>query len=144
MPLDVFSDPVSVTILGPITVSKDPTSGLDGNMTVNGSSGLSVNGISGGVSTLATVATSGTISVAGVRVARCTTAGAVTAVVLATGTASGQEIAVINEVTTGASSITFAASGTSNVANGVSTVISGLTCARLVWDAGTSLWYHAV
>lgn len=144
MPLDVFTDATNVTILGPVSVSKDPLSGLDGNVTVNGAAGISTNGISGGVSALATIATSGTISVAGVRVARCTDAGAVTAVVLATGTLSGQEIAIINENTTGANSITFAASGTSNVANGVSTVISGLTCARLVWDAGTSLWYHAV
>jgi hypothetical protein len=144
MPLDVFTDPVSVTITGPITVSKDPVSGLDGTMTVNGTNGLSVNSISGGVSALATIATSGSISIAGVRVARCTVAGAVTAVTLPTGTLNGQEITIVNENTTAANSITFAASGTSNVANGVSTVVSGLLCARLVWDAGATLWFHSV
>jgi hypothetical protein len=87
-------------------------------------------------------ATSGTITTAGVGVAKSTPAAAVTAIVLQAGTYPGQEVVVINESTTGANTITFAASGTSNVANGVSSVISGLTCSKFVWDG--ALWFHVV
>ncbi len=87
-------------------------------------------------------ASSGTIATAGVGTARSTPTAAITAVVLGTGTVNGQEVTVVNESTTGANSITFAASATSNIANGVTSVISGLTCAKFKWVG--SLWYHSV
>lgn len=138
MPMDVFSNSDSVTILGPVTISQDPNSGSGGNLTVNGTLG------GGQSSSAATIASSGTITTSGVRVARTTVAGAVTAVILQTGSVAGQELTVVNENTTGSNTITMAASGTSNVADGTSTVISGLRCAKFVWDSGTSLWYHTV
>lgn len=105
-----------------------------------------VNGALSGIQSASSpaLATSGTISTTNVGVARVTPAAAVTAVVVGAGAYPGQELTIINESTTGANTITMAVSGTSNVANGVSTVISGLTCAKLVWDSSTSLWYHAV
>lgn len=138
MPLDVFTNSDNVTILGPVSISTDPVTGQGGNLTVNGTFG------GGQSSSAATIASSGTITTSGVRIARVTDAGAVTAVVLQTGTVAGQELTVINENTTGSNTITMAASGTSNVADGTSTVISGLRCAKFVWDSSTSLWYHTI
>jgi hypothetical protein len=93
-----------------------------------------------------TVASSGTITTAGLRVARVTTAGAVTGVIMQIGSAipssqtppTSQELIVVNE---SGNTITFAASGTSNVADGTSDVIAGLNARRYVWDTGTTLWY---
>lgn len=93
--------------------------------------------------TAVATATSGTIATAALDVSRVSPVAAITGVILAAGTASGQNVTVINEAT-GANSVTFAVAGTSNVANGTSTVIAGLTAATFVWDAGTSLWYHRV
>lgn len=87
------------------------------------------------------LATSGTITTAGVGVSRVTPGSAVTSCVLAAGTVIGQKITVINASTTGANTIAFAASGTSNVADGNTTVISGLRCAEYTWDG--ILWYHS-
>lgn len=88
------------------------------------------------------VATSGTISTAGVTVARVAPAAAVTGVILEAGTVSGQVVRVVNE-SAAANSVTFAAVATSNVADGVSDVIAGVTGASYVWDAkaATPAWY---
>jgi hypothetical protein len=56
------------------------------------------------------------------------------------GTYSGQEVTLINEAVS-ANTITFASSG-SNVADGSSNIINGLTARKFVWDASTSLWYR--
>ena len=91
------------------------------------------------------LASSGTIATAGLGTTQVTPGSAVTACVLAAGIFSGQEVTVVNASTTGANTITMAASGTSNVADGASTVISGLKCARFKWIGGsTNLWYHSV
>jgi len=102
---------------------------------------ITSNGHAGGLSAVATVATSGTIATAAVRVALVTvTAGAaITAAVLQPGTINGQAITVVNENATGASTITFAASGTSNVGQGTGAVISGLTSRAFVWDG--AVWW---
>ncbi len=83
----------------------------------------------------------GTIAT-GVGVSRVSPAAARTGCILSPGTMAGQEVWVVNEATA-ANSITFAASGTSNVADGTSDVIAGLTARKFVWDSSTSLWYRA-
>lgn len=70
-------------------------------------------------------------------------AGAVTGIILAAGTADGQECTVVN-LATAANSVTFAAAGTSHVSNGVSSVIAGIVARTFIWDSGTSLWYPQV
>jgi len=91
--------------------------------------------------TVATIATSGTINTAGVGVARVTTAAAVTGVILQPGTIDQQECIVVHQGAA-ANTITFAASGTSNVADGVSAVITGPAQKLFVWDSVAALWYH--
>ena len=63
-----------------------------------------------------------------------------TGVILATGLRDGQQVTVTN-FADAAESITFAASGTSNVANGVSAVISQFESVTFTWNATRSLWY---
>lgn len=82
------------------------------------------------------LASSGTISTAGLDVSRVTTSGAVTGVILQAGTYNGQRVLVSNE---SGNSVTFAASGTSNVAAGTGAVIAANTSHLLVWTG--SLWY---
>lgn len=86
----------------------------------------------------ASVASSGTITTAGLDVSRVTTSGAVTGVILQAGTYAGQYCTVVNE---SGNTITMAASGTSHVADGVSDVIAANSARRYVYDTGTSLWY---
>lgn len=88
------------------------------------------------------IATSGTITTAGVGVARVSPAAAVTGIILQAGTIPGQEVWVVNEAAA-ANSVTFAAAGTSNVADGAGAAIAGVTARKFVWDSGTSLWYRA-
>lgn len=92
--------------------------------------------------TAAATATSGTITTAGVSVARVSPAGAITGVILQAGTYPGQQVTVVNEAIA-ANSVTFAASGTSGVADGTTTVIPGLRASTFTWDSGTSLWYRS-
>ena len=102
---------------------------------------INCNGVAGGLATLATIATSGTIATANQRIALCTVSAgaAITAAVLQPGTINGQGITVVNENATAASTITFAASGTSFVAQGTGAAISGLTSRRFVWDG--AVWW---
>jgi parallel beta-helix repeat protein len=72
---------------------------------------------------------------------RLSAAAAVTGVILPVGTYAGQEVVLINE-SAAANTITMAAAGTSNVADGISCVIAGLTQKTFRWNTGTSLWYH--
>lgn len=88
----------------------------------------------------AAIATNGTITTANVTSARVAPTGAVTGVILQSGTTGGQTCTVVNEAVA-ANTVTFAASGTSHVADGTSSVVAGLTARRFVWDSGTSLWY---
>jgi hypothetical protein len=71
---------------------------------------------------------------------RVSPAGAVTGIILAAGVFPGQLCTVVNEAAA-ANTITFAAAATSKVADGVSSVIAGLTARTFVWDSSTSLWY---
>lgn len=91
--------------------------------------------------TVQTLSTGNTITqVSGQGVARVTAGAAVTGIILAVGTIPGQRLTVIHEGAA-ANTITFAASGTSNVADGVSDVITGPSARTFVWDSVTTLWY---
>ena len=160
----ISKDP-GTNIPGTLTVSgtQTITSGLtvSGGGTINNASGagLSVSGSAGGIlvtggatldqifggvdNTVQTVATSGTITISK-RIERCTDAGAVTAVVLTTGSTDGQTCTITNENTTGTNTITMAASATSHVAGGTACVISGMTTKTFTWIASQSLWYNAL
>ena len=81
----------------------------------------------------------GTIATAGLVVSRVNPAAARSGCILQAGTQAGQVVWVVNEAA--ANSITMAASGTSNVADGASDVVNGLTARCFVWDSSTSLWY---
>lgn len=91
--------------------------------------------------TVTTLATGNTINVNQLGVVRVTAAAAVTGIILQAGVKPGQQVIVIHEGAA-ANTITFAASGTSNVADGVSAVITGPSQKMFVWDSVTSLWYH--
>jgi hypothetical protein len=81
-----------------------------------------------------------TITTQSLRVVRVTASAAVTGVVLGAGYQRGQAITIIHEGAA-ANTIMFAASGTSNVADGASDVVSGMTSRTFVWDTATNLWY---
>lgn len=92
--------------------------------------------------TVQTLSTGNTITVAANQSSvRVTAAGAVTGIILAPGTLGGQFLTVIHEGAA-ANTLTMAASGTSNVANGVSCVITGPSARLFVWDSITALWYQ--
>jgi hypothetical protein len=89
-----------------------------------------------------TLVTSGTITTAAIGVSRVAPAAAVTAIVLQAGTVAGQQVTVVNESTT-LSSITFDIAANSNVADGATSPIVGLTSRDFVWDSVAGLWYRA-
>jgi hypothetical protein len=126
-PLDNFRA-LTITDGGPLTMS-----GL-----ITQSAGSGTLAVNQNVGTAPTLATSGTITTAGLVESRVTTAGAVTGVILQPGTISGQICFAVN---TSANTITFAAAGTSNVANGVTSVIAANSKIIFVWDSVTALWY---
>jgi hypothetical protein len=92
-------------------------------------------------STLFTVTNGATIPTAGLYTTRVTAAGAVTGVILQPGAYPGQEIMVVHEGAAG-NTITPAVAATSNIADGVSGVIAGLTAKGYVWDSITQRWYR--
>lgn len=108
------------------------------------SSHVFINGdlVGGQSATAVATITGGTIATGfNNRVSRVNPAGAITGVIMQAGTQPGQEITVVNEAAA-ANTVTMAVAGTSNVADGVSTVIAGLTANRFTWDSVTALWYH--
>src|ERR1039457_2516358 len=82
---------------------------------------------------------SGTITTAGVGVARVNPGGNVTRSLLQAGTYAGQQVIVVNE---SAYTLTFAAAGTSNVADGTADVIAVITGRTFTWDTSTTRWYR--
>lgn len=66
-------------------------------------------------------------------------AGAVTGIIMTAGRFDGETVTLIK---TDAGSATFATSGTSHVADGTGAVLATATRMTLVYDAGSSLWYH--
>jgi hypothetical protein len=111
----------------------NPTSGL----AVSG--GLSADTLSGGVKPLAAIATSGTITLAGFRVVRLSVAAGATASAIAmpSGTLDGQDVTVVNENATGASTLILPSAA--NLPTAVT--ISGANIGRrLVWISALNLW----
>jgi hypothetical protein len=115
----------------------------NGNMSTDGNGNLTVGSITEGVVTTApqTLATGNTITLTPNKgVMLVTTAAAVTGIILPAGTVSGQNITIVHEGAA-ANTITFAAAGTSNVADGVSDVITGPSAREFQWVSATALWY---
>jgi hypothetical protein len=86
------------------------------------------------------VTTGGTISTSNTSCVRVSPAAAVTGMILGAGTVDGQRVTIANEATA-ANTVTFAAAGTSNVADGTSSVIAGLTARSFVWISNSSRWF---
>jgi antitoxin (DNA-binding transcriptional repressor) of toxin-antitoxin stability system len=91
----------------------------------------------------AAIANNGTITTAGVVVARVSPAGPVTGIILGAGTQPGQVCLVVNEAVA-ANSVTFNTTpATANVADSATaSPLYGLQARLFVWDSGTSLWYE--
>lgn len=97
----------------------------------------------GSTNTTVVIVNSNTITTAGLLITRVNPGGAVTGIILQQGTVDGQIVIVENDAAA-ANTVTFAAAGTSFVANGVTTVIAGLTAVAYVWNGTTGLWYPVV
>lgn len=101
----------------------------------------SYTGVSIGGASPQSVATGNTIAFGPVTdTVNVTTAGAVTGVIMTAGVRDGQEVTIVHQGAA-ANTITMAAAGTSNVADGVSDVITGPSCRKYKWVASTALWY---
>ena len=115
------------------------TDGVSGNVTAASLAGGQQTGV------VTTLVASGTITPGtsgGSDSVRVTAAGAVAGIIIAPGTRAGQKFTVIHEGAA-ANTLTMAVAGTSNVADGVSCVITGPSCRTFVWDSVTALWYRA-
>jgi len=111
----------------------NPTAGL----AVSG--GLSADTLSGGVKPLAAIATSGTVVVTSARIVRLSVAGGATAsgIAMPSGTLDGQDVTLINENATGASTLILPSAA--NLPTAVT--ISGANIGRrLVWISALNLW----
>lgn len=62
----------------------------------------------------------------------------VTGLILQKGAVDGQELTLLNN---SAQTMTFAAAGTSNVQGGTGVAMTTDTAKKLMWDAGTVLWW---
>lgn len=127
-----------VTVSGPGGLSAD--FGLFATDGVNGQTSVGRLQVGQQIGTVTTLTTGNTITPALLGVLRVTAAGAVTGLIMAVGTVPGQKVTIIHEGAA-ANTLTFAASGTSNVADGVSDVITGPSARSYVWDSVTALWY---
>lgn len=143
MGLDVFSDTPLVSITGPVTITKDPKDGSAGSISLTGGAtitgGVSADTVAGGVVNQ-TVSTGGTVQVTGARQIKATVASSAQAsnLTIASGLA-GQELVIINENTTGTSTIII--TGSVIVALGTTTVtISGGAGAKFSFDSTQNLW----
>lgn len=85
------------------------------------------------------ITTGGTIDTT-VGTNRVQPAAAVTGMILEAGVADGQRFTLINE-SAAINTITMDAAGTSNVADGVTTVVAGLTAQSYYWTAGAARWF---
>lgn len=89
--------------------------------------------------TAVAIASSGTVATYAA-VSRLNPAAAVTGLIMAVGVYEGQICTVVNEAAVGFTAA-FAVQATSNVADGASKPISGLSSRTFVWDAAQSLWF---
>lgn len=98
-------------------------------------------GLAGGQSSSAPAITDGsTITTADVLEARIAPAAARTGIIMQAGTFPGQVCLVVNEAAA-ANSATMATAATSNVSNGTSCVIAGLTAKGFIWDSSAARWF---
>ncbi len=73
--------------------------------------------------------------------ARVTAAAARTGFIIPAGTKHGQRLAIFIE-SAAANTVTAAAAGTSNIAGGVTVILSGLEMHEFIWNSVTALWYQ--
>lgn len=143
MAQETFVKADTVTVAGQFKsdLGNISTDGVLGNLTV---ANLQAASQTGGMSATVTLTTGGTVTSA-TRLTRVTAGSAVTGIVVATGTAAGQELTIIH-TGAAASSITFSTAGSAAGSSNVATdfVISGLTCSKYVWDVTSALWYPVV
>lgn len=119
------------------TVTAQSITGVTSGLSVTG--GLAIDTFSGGVKPLAAIATSGTVVIASARVVRLSVAAGATASAIAmpNGTLDGQDVTLINENATGASTLILPSAA--NLPTAVT--ISGANVGkRLVWTSATSIW----
>lgn len=90
--------------------------------------------------TAAAIGSGATLVIAGLGVVRVAPAAAVTGIIIPPGEFAGQRLTVLNE-SPAADSVTFDVAATSNVANGVTCVIPGLTARQFTWNGATGFWY---
>ncbi len=123
---------------------KISSDGALGNLSVTNLTPTGIVSLAQQTGTVTTLVNSATITAGasgGNGVVRVTAAGAVTSIIIAAGTKAGQILTVVHEGAA-ANTLTMAAAGTSNVAAGVTCVLSGLAAHIFVWDAVTALWYQ--
>ena len=139
MPFDAFSQPDSISVQGPVTISNDSNSGAAGNLTVQGVAGVSATVVRGGI-VAPTTSTGGTLQVTGARIIKATVASGAQAtnLTLASGL-PGQDLTVINENTTGTSTLIITGS-VITVAGTTTVTISGLAAKKFVFDDTQHLW----
>jgi hypothetical protein len=134
MPFNAFTQPDNFSITGPVNIGNDPNSGAVGSVSIAGR-------LSGGV-VAPTTSTGGTLAVTGARVIKATVASGAQAtnLTLASGL-PGQELTVINENTTGTSTLII--TGSVITVSGTTTVtISGLAGKRFIFDDTQGLWVN--
>ena len=73
--------------------------------------------------------------------ARVTAAAARTGFIIPPGTKHGQRLMLFIE-SAAANTVTAAAAGTSNIAGGVTVILSGLEAHEFIWNSVTALWYQ--
>lgn len=118
-------------------VTAQSITGVTSGLTVAG--GLSMDTLSGGVKPLAAIATNGTIVVSGARIVRLSVAAGATAsgIAMPSGTLDGQDVTLVNENATGASTLILPSAA--NLPTAVT--ISGANIGRrLAWISALNLW----
>jgi hypothetical protein len=118
-------------------VTAQSITGVTSGLSVTG--GLGADTLSGGVKALAAIATSGTIVIASARVVRLSVVAGATASAIAmpSGTLDGQDVTIVNENATGASTLILPVAA--NLPTAVT--ISGANIGRrLVWISALNLW----
>jgi hypothetical protein len=118
-------------------VTAQSITGVTSGLTVTG--GLNADILSGGVKPLAAIATNGTVVIASARIVRLSVAAGATAsgIAMPSGTVDGQDVTLVNENATGASTLILPSAA--NLPTAVT--ISGANIGRrLVWVSALSLW----
>lgn len=128
------------TLTGGLTITKDVLTGDAAAITCAGV--ISGTNLVGAAAVLGAIASSSTITTAGVDKVSVAPAAAITGIILQKGTLDGQRFSIVN-LGTSTSTVTFAAAATSNVNGGTGTSIAITSVASFVWDAGSALWYLA-